>query len=156
MEPVDQQLLRLYSYDFWANNQIWTSLRTDPDFPGCDEAINYYSHIAGTQEVWHARIQGRSTEGLEVWPNKELAQAHKTLKTYSPKWARLIKANNSALDRPISYHNSQGEPFDTRLSDILHHIVIHGQHHRAQIARLLRKAGLSPPPTDFIFFCRAN
>ncbi|MEX0845990.1 MAG: DinB family protein, partial [Balneolaceae bacterium] len=54
----------------------------------------------------------------------------------------------------IEYSNSKGVTFRNSVEEILMHIVIHGQHHRAQIAKLLRKTGITPPVTDFIFFLR--
>ncbi|SHF27703.1 Uncharacterized damage-inducible protein DinB (forms a four-helix bundle) [Fodinibius roseus] len=154
MHPADR-LLRLFSYDIWANDQILLTLQDHLDFPGAEQAISYYGHIAGTQEVWYDRIQDLSNEDLEVWPDYGLSVALQKLKTYTEKWRLLIEENRSDLDRNISYMNSKGQ-FETPLSDILHHLIIHGQHHRAQIASLLRKAGIAPPGTDFIFFCRSN
>ncbi|MFB3133724.1 MAG: DinB family protein [Rhodothermales bacterium] len=40
------------------------------------------------------------------------------------------------------------------LHEILLHVIIHGQHHRAQIATCLRQHGHTPPPTDCIIFTR--
>lgn len=154
MEPADR-LLRLFSYDMWANDQILLTLQGHLDFPDAEQAISYYSHIAGAQEVWYVRIRGLSYEKPEVWPDYGLSVALQKLKTYTEKWRLLIEENRSELDRNISYTNSKGQ-FETPLSDILHHLVIHGQHHRAQIASMLSKADIEPPGTDFIFFCRSN
>lgn len=154
MEPADR-LLRLFSYDRWANNQILSTLQDYPDFPGSEQAISYYGHIAGSQEIWYGRIQGRPDNNLEIWPDYNLSGALQKLKIYNKKWLQLIENNRFELDRNVTYRNSRGE-FKTPLSDILHHLIIHGQHHRAQIASLFRKAGIAPPGTDFIFFCRSN
>lgn len=155
MHPADR-LLRLFSYDMWANDQVLLTLQDHLEFPAADQAIAFYSHIAGAQEVWYARIQKQPSEELDVWPDYGLSVALQKLKTYTERWRLLIEENRSDLNRNISYSNSKGDNFETPLSDILHHLIIHGQHHRAQIARLLRNAGISPPGTDFIFFCRAN
>ena len=59
-----------------------------------------------------------------------------------------------ALDAPVAYTNSSGTAFETPLRDILTHVVNHGTHHRAQIALVLREAGIAPPATDYIYFVR--
>ncbi|NGP87182.1 DinB family protein [Fodinibius halophilus] len=150
------QLLRLFSYDMWANEQILLTIQENIPFEGDEECIHSFAHIVGAQELWYARITGATQDQLEVWPEHPLPVALQKLKTLSANWNRLIDSNQSELDRPISYKNSSGTPFETMLSDILHHIIIHGQHHRAQIAKMLRNAKIDPPGTDFIFFSRAN
>ncbi|GAA5522706.1 hypothetical protein Asal01_02669 [Fodinibius salicampi] len=155
MDAADH-FLRLYSYDIWANDQILLTLQDNLNFPEADEAIAYYSHIAGAQEVWYNRIKGQSTDELDIWPDYGLSEGLQKLKTLSEEWKLLIENNRSSLEKLIAYQNSKGKAFETPLSDILQHLIIHGQHHRAQIAVLLRNAGITPPATDFIFFSRSN
>ncbi len=155
MDSADR-LLRLFLYDNWANEQVLLSLQENIDFDSADKAIELYAHIAGAQDLWFRRIEEESLDGLAVWPDYDLSKALQTLKTLTEQWQRLIESNRADLDRIISYKNSKGTPYQTMLSDILHHVIIHGQHHRAQIATLLRNAKITPPATDFIFFTRAN
>lgn len=156
MDAADQ-LLRLFSYDNWANEQVLLSLQDNlEDIDEADQAVKYYAHIAGAQELWYRRIEGQPLDDLAVWPDYDLPIALQKITTLYEKWQQLVSANRSELDRIISYQNSKGTSYDTPLSDILHHVIIHGQHHRAQIAKLLRNAKIDPPATDFIFFSRAN
>lgn len=151
-----ERLLRLFSYDNWANEQVLLSLQDNPSFKGADQAVEYYAHIAGAQELWYRRIKGESTDDLEVWPDYDLAVALQKITTLYEQWQQLIDVNRSDLDQIISYKNSKGTSYKTKLSDILNHVIIHGQHHRAQIASVLRQADITPPATDFIFFTRTN
>lgn len=155
MESADY-LLRLFSYDMWANEQILLTLQKNLPFESSEQCVHYFAHISGAQEVWYHRIERKPIDELDVWPDYDLAIALQKLKTLSANWRRLIDSNCSDLDRTISYTNSKGTPYDTMLSDILHHIIIHGQHHRAQIAQLLRNEKITPPGTDFIYFSRSN
>lgn len=155
MDQSDQ-LLRLFSYDNWANEQVLLSLQDNLDFEHSEQAVNYFAHIAGAQDLWYRRIEDRPLSNLEMWPDYNLSVALQKITTLYEKWQQLVKANRSDLDRIISYKNSKGNPFDTPLSDILHHVIIHGQHHRAQIAKLFRDANIAPPATDFIYFSRTN
>lgn len=150
------QLLRLFKYDRWANEQILATLQDNMPFEGSEKCLEYFAHIAGSQEMWYGRIKGSSLDDIEIWPDYGLAVAQQKLNTLSANWKRLLDSNSSNLDKTISYNNSKGTPFDTALSDILHHMIIHGQHHRAQIAQLLRQTSIDPPTTDFIYFSRSN
>lgn len=154
MDSADR-LLRLFTYDNWANEQVLLSIQENIDFDQADKAVGFYAHIAGSQDLWLRRIKNQPLEDLQIWPDYDLSAALKKLKTLYEKWQRLIESNRSDLDRIISYKNSKGTSYETMLSDILHHVIIHGQHHRAQIATLLRNAKITPPATDFIFFTRA-
>ena len=61
-----------------------------------------------------------------------------------------------ALERGITYKNSAGEQYTSTLEDILTHVFMHGSYHRGQIASLIRAAGDTPSPTDYIFFTRGS
>jgi len=156
MESADH-LLRLFAYDNWANQQVLLSLQDNLDaIDEADRAVQYFAHIAGTQELWYRRAEQQSQDDLALWPDYDLPVALQKISTLNEKWQQLIESNQSKLDRLIMYTNSKGTAFDTPLSDILHHVIIHGQHHRAQIAQLLRNAKIDPPATDFIYFSRSN
>jgi uncharacterized damage-inducible protein DinB len=155
MESADR-LLRLFDYDNWANEQLLLGLQDNLGFEGSEEAVTYFAHIAGSQQMWYYRIKGNSLDDINIWPDYGLPEALQNLKTLNQQWKRLISTGKNNLDKIISYTNTKGTPYDTSISDILYHIIIHGQHHRAQIAKLLRNAEISPPATDFIFFTRIN
>lgn len=150
-------LLRLFAYDNWANEQVLLSLQDNLDqIDEAGKAVKYFAHIAGAQELWYRRIEDKSQDDMEIWPDYDLPVTLQKITTLYERWQQLIKNNRSELDRIISYQNSKGTSYDTPLSDILHHVIIHGQHHRAQIAKLLRNAKIDPPATDFIYFSRTN
>jgi uncharacterized damage-inducible protein DinB len=155
MDSADR-LLRLFEYDNWANEQILLSLQDHLGFEGAEKAVEYFAHIAGSQQMWMNRINGKPLDDGQIWPHYGLPEALQQLKTLTQQWKQLIGASKDNLDQIISYTNSKGTPYDTSLSDILYHVIIHGQHHRAQIAKLLRNAKIDPPATDFIFFTRTN
>src|SRR5207237_7244435 len=58
------------------------------------------------------------------------------------------------LERGVTYRTSAGDQFTSTLEDILTHVSIHGSYHRGQVASLIRAAGDTPSPTDYIFFTR--
>ena len=146
---------QLFRYDLWANTRIKDALDGQL-FDQSKRCLNLFAHIRAAQQVWYQRINGQSSNDIELWPENTYADENLAmLQKIHEQWLALIKSNSGDLNRSITYQNSKGTTFDTPLHGILQHIIIHGQHHRAQIAALLRQGGLPPPPTDYIYYLRA-
>lgn len=153
MDSADR-LTRLFKYDRWSTGKIHDALMKYQNFEQWEKAVSLLAHLVGAQELWYRRIAGESWEDLELWPSEDLREISDRIDTSVDRFINLIEENRDDLDRLIRYQNSKGVAYETMLSDILHHLIIHGQHHRAQIATLIRSAGLTPPGTDFIFYTR--
>ena len=150
----ENDLEQLFKYDFWANKRISNSLQSQ-FFDNSEKCTNSFAHIGAAQQMWYARIKGRPTTGVELWPQDDHADDRiQMLTEMHRQWITLLDKNRGKLDKEIAYKNSKGIQFSTPLGGILHHIIIHGQHHRAQIAGLLREDSITPPATDYIFYLR--
>lgn len=68
--------------------------------------------------------------------------------------AYLGGLSENGLQRTFSYRNSAGQEFSNTVLDVLLHAALHGQYHRGKVNLLLRQAGSSPVPTDYIAFIR--
>lgn len=155
MDTADQ-LKQLYKYDFWANKKIAAVFEIKASRQ-LQRAHALFAHIRAAQQIWLHRIRGKSTAGIQLWP--EQANPENDLQALTElhnQWLQLLQEKEGTLNETITYTNSKGTAFDTPLTGILHHVIIHGQHHRAQIAPLLREAEITPPATDFIFYLREN
>ena len=124
---------------------------TAPEEP----AARLFSHLVATLETWHARVTAPATAGRDFWPVLSPSTWEERLDVAHARWRRLVQDPTNALDQRHAYTNSKGEAFETALEDIIMHLIIHGQHHRAQISVHLRAAGVAPPATDYIYFTRA-
>ncbi|MEX0608023.1 MAG: DinB family protein [Balneolaceae bacterium] len=141
---------QLIEYDKWANQRVFEKLSKLPQNEIRDEICRLFSHLLSAQLVWFNRVS--LTGGtVEIWPELSLEEMEGLLVENPAKLKTLIPQ----ADKVITYSNSYGKQFKNSIEEILLHITIHGQHHRAQIATLFRKAGTAPPPTDFIFFARS-
>lgn len=154
MDPIDR-LQRLFDYDAWACQKIANVLEEHPKLTKRDEILKLFGHLLNAQRIWYRRANGQNFDDLELWPGLSLEECKEILNAMPDKWNELLEANREEPDTLITYKNTKGEAFETMLSDILHHLIIHGQHHRAQIATLIRESGLKPPATDFIFYTRS-
>ena len=146
------QLPQLFIYDRWANRKTAAVLNQQPR-GALQECDNLFAHIAASQKIWYNRINGDSSDDIELWPKSiPVSTAMESLEKIHEKWSKLLTSVKD--EAVISYTNSKRTEFTTSITGILHHVVIHGQHHRAQIAMLLRQHEIEPPATDFIFYLR--
>jgi len=150
---------RTLAYEAWANREALASLRRMGEPPAA--AVRWLAHIAAAQTVWSERVWGMS-QSVPIWPELALDEIAPLLDEAERRWTALLAetagddAGDGALARPVSYANSRGERFTTRLDDILTHVTHHGAYHRGQIAAAVRAAGGEPATTDFIHAARTG
>jgi uncharacterized damage-inducible protein DinB len=149
-----KQLKQLYTFDRWANHKVIDILQNKSvdEFSKC---LQLLAHISAAQQIWYRRIRGLSSADIDLWPtNYSVDNSSEILNDLHPKWLTMLKEKARKLHEDVSYKNSKRKEFSTALAGILHHVIIHGQHHRAQVSTLLRQSGIEPPATDFIFYLR--
>jgi uncharacterized damage-inducible protein DinB len=136
----------------WADERCREALETASPLPS--DALRLYAHILAAELVWMDRVEGVAGK-VAVWPEPSPAElismsaaAHGRLSSF------MDVLSPEDLARAVRYKNSDGQPFVSRLDDILLHVMLHGAYHRGQIALLLRAGGHRPAPTDYIAFVR--
>jgi len=151
---VNTLLLRLVEHMRWADAIIADALAPEDRTGG--EATRLFAHIAAVEHLWYARIMSQ-TPRLAVWPELGVAGARALAAAEADRFEQLVSsADATELARVVAYRNSAGRDFRNAVSDIVLHTAMHGQHHRGQIARLIRAAGGEPPYTDYIQFARRD
>jgi len=149
------QFVRLFAYDAHTNKTVFDVVRDHTDFPERPDSIQMLHHVVRVQELWFGRMTGDESEEVDLWPeNVDLSSLDGAFHHWKRRWRDLLERERGSLDRTVSYSNSSGRSCKNQLSDLLHHVVIHGQHHRAQLAKMLRRGDVEPPKTDFIFYLR--
>lgn len=146
-------LQRLFAYDTEANRQTLQSMiateQLDP------KNWQLFAHMLAAKEVWLARITGRETAGLVVWPEPDRDRSEEQLDRIDRDYRNYLDTlSDSETDRVVEYRTSRGEPFATPVGDVLHQVLFHGSYHRGQIAQSIRESGGTPAVTDFIFYAR--
>ena len=148
-------LFRLIDHMRWADAMFADALDRDRS-TAPEDALRYFAHIAAVEHLWYARICGTPVEH-RVWPDLPVSEARAVAARHADLFERLLAdSDDAALSKLVSYRNSAGRAFESSISDIVTHVAMHGSHHRGQIARLMRQAGLEPPYTDFIQFARRD
>ncbi len=144
-------LVNLLGYNQWANGLFIRALR---EMENTDEERRLMSHILHAHRTWVNRIHGKPDEVPDIW---ETFQPDR-LAAYEAEIQRdtLEVLEAFDLETVIGYRNRQNQAFQNTVTEILQHLLNHSTHHRAQIAILLRKRGVAPPASDYIFYLRGK
>jgi uncharacterized damage-inducible protein DinB len=145
-----EPLPRLFAFDDWANREVLRALLSETTPPAA--ARRLFAHIVATEWLWLQRF--RSEPSSEVWPSTPLEAIGAELDRLQSTWQEVLAGEAATLQRNVAYVNSKGERWVSTASEILQHLILHGVHHRAQIATEFRHAGLEPPYVDFIHAAR--
>jgi uncharacterized damage-inducible protein DinB len=163
---VDADLLiTLYEYFTWARNRILdaaaglTPEQLHATEPGVYGSIHdTLAHMAVSEWMWLERIQGRAPTPVRAgadFPDLAALRAWwDTVHAHSMAYLQTLDARE--LQREIRYPGPDGKPYRRRVWHALLHVPNHQTEHRAQIAALLTRTGVAPPPTDLVVFLKAE
>lgn len=147
-----EHLRRLLSYDEWANQEVLAGLKAASPTP--QRPVKLLAHIFAAERLWLERIQS-TPQTLPVWPEFSLDQCSVQAQEMPMLWERFLSSvDQQGLERSITYRNTKGEPWSSKVEDIVLHVAMHSAYHRGQIASDMRAAGLTPVYTDFIHAVR--
>ncbi len=145
-------------YTLWGNKRAIASLETlqQQNIAPPERAVQIMSHIVAAQHIWYARVAGKPDVALPVWGELSFAEMNERILSIHTAWVKYLKGKTDAElpSLSFSYKNSLGQEYTNTLLEIVTHFPIHSEHHRGQIALLVRQAGGTPVNTDYIQFAR--
>ena len=155
-----QDFLRMFAYDNWANRECLTAMRA-PRPASTHASLNTIArmaHIFSAQKLWLERIL-KQRQSMPVWPSATIEDCMALADEMSSAWRNYLtqlaaQLPPGSLDGKVEYRNSKGEPWSSRVEDILTHVLFHSAYHRGQIALQMRASGIEPAYTDFIHAVR--
>lgn len=151
MTTLDR-IRNLWKHAAQADAKLFDVLRVDDAMSA--DARRELAHVVGAEEVWLARLEGRESR-TAVWPDSTAMAIEQNIQaTHRGFDAYLSRLQDADLDAAVTYTNSAGRTFTDAVGDILLHVAMHGQYHRGRINLLLRQAGRTPVPADYIAFVR--
>ena len=139
----------MFQHMAWADMRTLSSLRAMHEAP--PQAVDLMCHVLTAEHIWLRRITGGST-AYQVFQSLGLDECERLAANNHAGFAQVLANDDRA--RVVAYKTSAGHPQQTLLDDILVHVSHHGMYHRGQVALLVRAAGGTPMPTDFIVFAR--
>jgi uncharacterized damage-inducible protein DinB len=148
--------LRMFAYDHWANRECLAAMRTAGSVSA--GTVGRMAHLLSAQKLWLERIL-KQRQSMPVWPTATIEDCMTLTDEMSAAWRTYItrignQFTPGSLDDKVEYRNSKGEPWSSRVEDILTHVLFHSTYHRGQIALQMRASGVEPAYTDFIHAVR--
>ena len=145
--------IRLFNYDQFANKQI-TDLILKNGQAG--KPVQLMAHLLAAQQIWLNRCKGLPAPGGALWPDWQAETFNAIIDSNHQAWITYLdELQPDDFNADVVYKNSRGDSFQTRLDDVLAHLINHGTHHRAQAGQQLKLNGLQQlPSTDYIFYVR--
>ncbi len=146
----------MFAYDDWANRECLAAMRAAGSVSA--DTVGCMAHILSAQKLWLERML-KQRQSMPVWPVATIEDCLTLAGEMSPAWRKYLArlgnqfAPGSLVDQ-VEYRNSKGEPWSSRVEDILTHVLLHSAYHRGQIALQMRTSGMEPAYTDFIHAVR--
>ena len=163
---TSNDFLRMFDYDHWANCECLRAMRSPNSASQGSASTNARSdlvpstavariaHILSAEKLWLQRLR-QEKQSLPVWPSSTIEECATLADEMASAWRDyLTKLAPDALDVSVEYRNTKGEPWSSRVEDVLLHVIMHSAYHRGQIAMEMRANGLQPAYTDFIHAVR--
>lgn len=157
---MNDDFVSLFAYNRWADRRILAACRSlsaeqyaaEP-IPGWSSVRSSLVHIAIVTEGWLRGLTGEAVEGVpteEDLPTVDdaerlLDRAHGILDDLLP------TLTPERLATPMTLRG-RGQTAVLPPWAVLRHLVNHATYHRGQVASKLKRLGVEPPATDFIFW----
>lgn len=140
--------LQMFNYDHWANRECLAALSGATPVPA--KVVRLLTHVYAAQQVWLERLE-QVPQSVAVWPDSTAEECSGWADEMLTAWKNYLAGLSPAgFENEITYRNSKGEQWSSRVDDILIHVLMHSAYHRGQAALEMRAAGLTPAYTDFI------
>lgn len=146
--------VHLFRYNDWAHRRL---LQAMARLEEPENAQALFTHVILSQQRWLERVRDQSTLGRPWFgpPTYDLGTCEHAWAASLHAWLDTLEAiGDDGLARTLRYQSSEGPVYCSTVQEVVIQLNNHSVHHRAQIARMIRQQGHTPPETDYIFFSR--
>ncbi|WP_295648640.1 DinB family protein [uncultured Mucilaginibacter sp.] len=143
---------QLFEYDRWANQVLLDKF--EHQFPQNERIYEVFSHMISAQRIWLDRVMGLP-QSTAVWAELLPHEMQTDMVSCNRDWLGFIDdLQETDFNNTVHYTNSAGDTFDTKLVDIMTHVINHGTHHRGGLMVQMKEEGFVLSPLDFIVYVR--
>lgn len=155
-----QRYQRLFMFDLWSTRSLVKLLEDGPAFSDRIACMAFLSHIVTVQEIWMRRILREpwqeGDDEPDPWAEYDPPELRKKAAAIHQRWIDLIGDEEIDLETELILPRPDGGSSRMTLRQVLDRIIVHGQHHRAQIGLFLRKSGLEAPVHDYFSYTHSD
>lgn len=151
-----QSIQRLFIFDLWCTRNLTDLMKVSGEFRERKSCIALMSHIINSQRIWFDRVLSLNIADVNLWDDIDLDMMKQQAKESNQLWIDLIGDHDMDIESKIVYQNSAGINYMNTFTEICNHLILHGQHHRAQISLLFSLSEIKPPSIDYIHYLRQN
>ena len=146
---MKEKLVDLFEYTYHFNKEIIQVIAEN--LKEIDEkTIGLINHTLNAQQIWNSRILGGIS--FEVWQINPFENLHDINQQNFNRSIKIVEKYD--VDQSVQYENSKGTKFENTVFEMLFQAINHSTYHRGQINSLLKKNGIEPVLTDYIFYKR--
>ena len=150
MDTMKSLLKELNEFSF-IHNKTYAELLVANQDNDLEKAIQLFGHMLDAHHIWVCRINGVKNT-LTVWEVLPVQKFKEVIQDNFDQTQTILE--HMDLSTVVAYTNTQGNSYKNTVKDILLHVINHTTYHRGQVAMELRKAGITPPVTDYIAYKR--
>ncbi|CAN5490671.1 hypothetical protein BH23BAC3_BH23BAC3_26820 [soil metagenome] len=149
-----QAIQRLFIFDLWCTRELTDFIKVSGEFRERKLCTALLSHIINSQRIWFDRVLSMDIADVNLWDEIDIDEMKQHAQEANQLWIDLIGDHEMDIDTRIVYQNFAGVNYMNTFTEICNHLILHGQHHRAQISLLLSRSEITPPSIDYIHYLR--
>lgn len=136
-----------YDYHVWAYQTIMKRLKDLPRSVYRQEVTSVFPSIAKAM----AHIYVTDYGWLDIMSGRDMAEALASAAPLAERYSAFF-AQQADLEQKLVIDNPYARIRDTRLSEIILHVVNHGTYHRGNVTAMLNQLGHSSAMNDYALF----
>jgi uncharacterized damage-inducible protein DinB len=155
-------LIEHLTYTAWASKRLVHAVELlspehlNYDFQTSERTIlRTLVHVFAADRIWFSRIQDETLPAFVSEADYDLHVLQIDWPLLQEKWLDWARElTPEGAEQLVGYKDLKGNPYATRASEIVLHVVNHGTHHRGQVSGFMRALGHTPPQLDLIRYYR--
>jgi uncharacterized damage-inducible protein DinB len=149
IDDLRQKYQILLTYDLWCTQTLLDHFDHHRPFSNEVACRAFLAHIVNMQEIWYCRVVKSAETDTEKWDEFNSEELQQKARANTRKWLDLIGDHDVEFEAEIFFFNDDSVKKSAKISEICHHLTVHGEFHRAQISLFLRNCDIKPPPLNF-------